>query len=209
MPVVEIATFQASDALLADPDLDFAALSILQNAEGFLGAWTGYDVEDKKARYTVVTWETLEAHKNLHASPSFPELARTFRPAWEEPLTIIDVQFDKDHTAAFDAPLTQLLIHKPTEGKTGDNMNALFAKLANGYASAEGIHRPLVHGPVLEAPGSFVSAIGWNNLEAAASAEATTQSAKLLAAAGVESAKVQFKRRARINGDSQHRRALL
>ncbi|KAJ3535223.1 hypothetical protein NMY22_g6581 [Coprinellus aureogranulatus] len=200
MPVVEIATFQASDALLADPDLDFAALSILQNADGFLGYYPSM---------LILSWETLEAHKNLHASPSFPELARTFRPAWEEPLTIIDVQFDKEHTVAFDAPLTQLLIHKPTEGKTGDDMNALVAKLANGYASTEGIHRPLVHGPVLEAPGSFVSAIGWNNLEAAASAEATTQSAKLLAAAGVESAKVQFKRRARINGDSQHRRALL
>lgn len=37
MPVIELATFQASEALLANPDLALGALEILKNSEGFLG----------------------------------------------------------------------------------------------------------------------------------------------------------------------------
>ena len=37
MPVVEIATFQASEALLGNPDLALGALAIIKNSEGFLG----------------------------------------------------------------------------------------------------------------------------------------------------------------------------
>ena len=37
MPVIELATFQASEALLANPDLALGALEILKNSDGFLG----------------------------------------------------------------------------------------------------------------------------------------------------------------------------
>lgn len=40
MPVVEIATFPASDALIADHDLALGSLEILKKAEGFLGYYT-------------------------------------------------------------------------------------------------------------------------------------------------------------------------
>ena len=36
MPVVEIATFQASEALLANPDLALGALAMIKKSEGFL-----------------------------------------------------------------------------------------------------------------------------------------------------------------------------
>ncbi|KAJ3542492.1 hypothetical protein NMY22_g3503 [Coprinellus aureogranulatus] len=199
MPVVEVATFQASDALLANPDLALGALAILKNAEGFLGAWTGYDVEDKKTAYLIVTWESVELHKKLHASPSYPELTEKLRPALGGPLNIIHVQFDKDHTVAFNAPVTELLTNKLKEGKTKEDLDSVVAELAKHYESTEGIHQPPVHGPVLEEPGTFVSAIGWDSLEAnqaVASAEAATQGAKLLAVVDVKPVKVKFEKRA-------------
>lgn len=84
MPVVEVATFQPSKVLLADPNLDLAALAILERAEGFLGynltplsihldaerglqyrTWTGYDVGDRKTAYVIVSEYRLTRSSNI------------------------------------------------------------------------------------------------------------------------------------------------
>ena len=101
----------------------------------------------------------------MQSSPSYPELAEKLRPTLGGPLTITHVEFDKDHTVAFDAPVTEILTSKLKEGKTKEDLDAAIAELAAHFASAEGIRQPQAHGAVLEAPGTFNTIIGWDTLE--------------------------------------------
>lgn len=75
------------------------------------------------------------------------------------------VEFDKDHTVAFNAPVTEILNHKLKEGKTKEELDRVIAEQAAFYADAKGIRHPQAHGPVLETPGAFISVVGWDSIE--------------------------------------------
>lgn len=76
-------------------------------------------------------------------------------------MTIVNVEFDKDHTVAFNAPVTEILTYKLKEGKAKEDLDAVLVELEAHYARAEGIRQPQTYGPVFELPGTFYSVIGW------------------------------------------------
>lgn len=114
---------------------------------------------------TLLAWDSLESHKNLQSSPAFAGVVEKLAPALGGPLAVTHVEFDKDHTVAFDAPITEILTHKLKEGKTKEDLDKVVAEQAAYYADAKGMRHPQAHGPVLETPGAFYSAIGWDSLE--------------------------------------------
>lgn len=102
----------------------------------------------------------------MQSGPSYPELAEKLRPALGGPLTITHVEFDKDHTVAFDAPVTEILATKLKDGKTKEDLDAAIAELGAYFnATAKGIRQPQAHGAVFENPGTFNTLIGWDSLE--------------------------------------------
>ncbi|KIM43415.1 hypothetical protein M413DRAFT_444241 [Hebeloma cylindrosporum] len=166
MPIVEIVSFTASPAALADVSLGDASLKYTKNAEGALSVVRGFQVEDKTRGYTVITWESLDHHKKMTERDDYPAFVESLKPTLASPLQIQHVQFDGDATAAFTAPVTEITIAKPKEGKTRADIEAVIEEIKKNSHLVKGAHPPLAWGKVQQEPEAYVLAIGWDSVEA-------------------------------------------
>ncbi|KAJ3500153.1 hypothetical protein NMY22_g19356 [Coprinellus aureogranulatus] len=167
MPVVEIATFPASEAFIADPTLlNGPITNILAKADGFISAYVGLQVEDRKTAYLVVVWQSLEAHQKLIADPIYPELGAQLKPALAGAINIQHVEFAGDATVAFNAPVTEVAIAKLKEGKAKEDFVAFIPTIVETSKAVPGIHGPGAYGEVIEEQRSFYLVLGWESVEA-------------------------------------------
>ncbi|KIK07939.1 hypothetical protein K443DRAFT_604541 [Laccaria amethystina LaAM-08-1] len=165
MPVVEFASFVASEALLANHDLLEGAVDDISKVDGFISAYAGLKVEDKKTAYLAVVWETYESHKTLMDSPEYPALIEKLKPALGGPLAMDHIPFNEDVTNALNAPVTQVITSKLKDGQAKDGLldAGTFTKALN---EAVGAHPPVAFGESKENPGTFIVLIGWDSVEA-------------------------------------------
>lgn len=167
MPVVEFASFVASEALLANRDLLAGALDDVSKVNGCLRAYAGLQVEDKKTVYLAIVWETYEAHKTLMDSPEYPALIEKLKPGLGGPLVMNHIPFNEDVTNALSAPTTEVITSKLKDGQAKDALldesASTFTKALN---EAAGVHPPAAVGESKENPGTFIVLIGWDSVEA-------------------------------------------
>jgi len=167
MPVVEIATFTASPALLANHDLAKGALDITAKSEGFTAAYSGLQVEDQKTAYLVIAWESLEAHKKAQASANYAEVQALLRPALASPLVMHHVDFTiGDYAIAFGAPVTHMIHSKLPPNADLEALTARNRTFGLTLAKAPGIRMPPCAGPTMEDPTVYWTAVGWESMEA-------------------------------------------
>ncbi|KAJ3542491.1 hypothetical protein NMY22_g3502 [Coprinellus aureogranulatus] len=147
MPVVEIATFPASEAFIADPTLlNGPITNILAKADGFISAYVGFQVEDQKTAYLVVAQNQLSsgAIKIQHV-----EFAGRCHPS----------------------PSTLLLTEVANCQAEGGQGQGGFRRI-HSYDSRKRlkpfqvIHDPGAYGEVIEEQRSFYLVLGWESVEA-------------------------------------------
>ncbi|KAF6757413.1 hypothetical protein DFP72DRAFT_1044293 [Ephemerocybe angulata] len=165
---VEVASFQASDALLSDPSLVKGASDIISKAEGFKSAYSGFQTEDGKTVYIVLVWESYDLHEKARADPIYAELGAQMKDTLIGPGPYsLEFTVMKDFTISLEAPNTEITYYKIKEGKTKeeltsqfDNMNGIF-----GSQGFTGAHPPAAYGELIEMPGTFLAISGWDRAE--------------------------------------------
>ncbi|KAF6747881.1 hypothetical protein DFP72DRAFT_587873 [Ephemerocybe angulata] len=168
MPVIEITSFEASEALLVNPSLFSMVLDIVSTAEGFISAYGGLQVEDKKTAYLSLTWESMECYKRAVANPRYPEMATKLSAAIVGNPDTLDynfVEFRKDHTPSFDAPVTELCTMQLREGRKAEELEAVLEPMHNVIAAARfsGFHPPPTYGDFVGKSGLFLVTSGWDS----------------------------------------------
>ncbi|TEB39888.1 hypothetical protein FA13DRAFT_1808216 [Coprinellus micaceus] len=95
-PVIEIATFQASAALRADPTLLIPALDTISRANGFLNAYHGFQV-DGTVVFLVIAWKNFAARNAFKASYEHSKIIEQLEPARTGPIDTLHVDVHGDH----------------------------------------------------------------------------------------------------------------
>ncbi|KDR82944.1 hypothetical protein GALMADRAFT_238635 [Galerina marginata CBS 339.88] len=165
MPVVEIAWWPASDALLADPTIVAPALEYISKVDGCLGIYSGLVEEDKKTVYAFIVWETVEHHKTLMKHPEYPAVLG-LAPSVGGELKLNHVNYIKDFVPALTAPTTEILGITLKEGKTKEDLENVLNKLAVRIDAANSKYAPVTWGPTVEDPKKFFLSIGWDSAKA-------------------------------------------
>ncbi|KAF5339017.1 hypothetical protein D9611_008813 [Ephemerocybe angulata] len=187
MPVVEVAAYLASEALLADPGLARRAEEILAKAEGYISSYNGLQIEDKKTNYLVVVWESLENHETLKTSALHADLVSSLKETLVAgPVTLDFTEFTGEFSNSFDAPVTELCVLNLKEGKTEEQLALQFGALNETFTTGNfiGAHPPATFGELVGKRGTFLFTSGWDRVEdhysAAGSEAAQAEAARLL-----------------------------
>jgi len=165
IPVTELVFFTSSEAFRSDPASIINNVGgILGKSEGMISAYHGPEIEDPSQAYLVVLWETLEHHKALISSPSYPALMEGLKPAIGGPFEMLHAKFNKDPTKAFTAPVTEIAVLTATPGKPREEIG----KLLDVISSQEPNSKVTLStwGPVVEKEDVFILVVGWESLEA-------------------------------------------
>lgn len=164
MPVVEIVWWQASEALLADPEIIKPSLEYISKVDGCLGIYSGLAEEDNKTVYGFIVWETLEHHQALINHPEYPAILG-LAPSVDGELKLHHVGFTKEFVPALTAPTTEILGITLKEGKTKEDLYKILGSLATKI-EAENKHGPVTWGQTVEDPQKFWLTIGWDSVKA-------------------------------------------
>jgi len=110
VPVVEVATFVASEAYKKDPSVILPALKLLQSTAGCIGIWHGLQIQDSSSLYLIVLWETLDHHLvYMNDKEEYPKLGAAIQPAIERLIGLYHVRFPEDIQPALNAPTTEIV----------------------------------------------------------------------------------------------------
>ncbi|KAF6757414.1 hypothetical protein DFP72DRAFT_1111553 [Ephemerocybe angulata] len=148
-PVVEFASFPASDAFLVDPSCIEPLCKALSKAKDFLSAFHGLQVEDKRTIYLVIEWESIDDHMKFASTPEFAKIQEDMKPCMTGPIEMVHVNFIGDHTKPLSCPTTELV------------MGSIF----NALVGEKGFHPHATYGEVVEKPGTYYATIGWDKVE--------------------------------------------
>ncbi|KDR82943.1 hypothetical protein GALMADRAFT_134467 [Galerina marginata CBS 339.88] len=165
MPVVEIAWWPASDALLADPTVVGPALEYISKVDGCLGIYSGLAEEDKKTVYAFIVWETVEHHKTLMKHPEYPAILG-LAPSVGGELKLNHIEYIQDFVPALTAPTTEILGISLREGKTREDLEKALAAVNSKVEVANPKYAPVAWGPTVEDPQKFWLNIGWESAKA-------------------------------------------
>ncbi|TFK49735.1 hypothetical protein OE88DRAFT_1662367 [Heliocybe sulcata] len=178
--VTELVVFDASEAYQKDNKAAQGLVDVLNKTDGKIATWHGPGVEDPTKGYLWVRWESLDAHKALMDSPTYPDLIASMKPCLAGEFEMVHVKFNKDPLEALNAPATEVVTVTLKEGKSEVDITAFLeqgSKMELPGASAS------AYGPVVEKPGSFIMIVGWSSVEAHQKVreERTEEAAKVLA----------------------------
>ncbi|KAH9480321.1 hypothetical protein JR316_0006919 [Psilocybe cubensis] len=167
---VEHLAFTASEGFLADKSLfDQLKVWLDNNITGFLKVFWGFEVQEPTHAHIFVLWKSPELHKQASQHPEFHS---GFMPLFSKLFTapgpsVHLIDYDNDPTNAFSAAVTEFAIVKPKEGHTQAEIDEVAELIKAGVAGQDGIHLPLVRGPVVNSDQSdYAQAAGWDSIEA-------------------------------------------
>ncbi|KAF4617764.1 hypothetical protein D9613_006147 [Agrocybe pediades] len=164
MPVIEIASWTASDAYLADPKVLQPGIDYLKNVDGCISAYSGVAEEDGKTLYLLNIWETLEHHQTLMKRPGYPSVLGFDPSVGEGTFTINHVEFIQDYKPAIDAPCTELLVFNLKEGKSTEDLYHGIDGIASKVHEINAQYAPVAYGEALEKDDRRVYALlGWDS----------------------------------------------
>jgi len=168
MPVYEVASWTASDALLKDKATLKPGFEFSIKVEGCLGGYYGLQEEDKKTAHIFVPWTKYEHHKNLMDDPvQYPIVMAKLKPAiGRGKFFMSHVEFNEDATAALNAPVTEILGVTLKLGHTRQEFDNIMSTITSKASSDRGNYGPAVWGPTIENPNKFWVLIGWKSSKA-------------------------------------------
>ncbi|KAF8158086.1 hypothetical protein B0H34DRAFT_440812 [Crassisporium funariophilum] len=166
MPVVEIISFHASEALIADPTLGHVGRDYLKKCEGCISLGRGFQSDDKTKVITVVVWESYGHYENMTKRDDYAGFLADFKCTLASGLLLQHVEFKSDPANAFHAPITEMSTFKVKEGHSQAELDGVIAEIAKNQHLAKGMYPPLAWGEVKQTPGTYILFIGWDSVEA-------------------------------------------
>jgi len=145
-------------------------IDYLKTTKGYIGTHHAPQVEDNTKAYSFVQWQAYEDHKNVLDSPTYhvdviEKVLPVVFPSNPPPLKIVHVQFDKDPTKAFDAPVTEIVV-LTLKPEYKDKKEQLKGLLTSFIAVADNVSLSAVWGQTREDEDLFVEIFGWESIEA-------------------------------------------
>jgi len=170
MAVVELVKFAASEAFINDQSSGKEFYDLLKSSDGCLALYYGLHQEDPKIGIITVVWETYEHHQKLMEAPHYPNFLEHAKPLSVGDFQIQHIPVDVDPTAAFTAPITEFGYLTPKEGKDEEECLRILRESGGLVSVAKGVHPPAVWGEIRENPRHYRVIVGWEGLEAHATA---------------------------------------
>ncbi|KAF9468498.1 hypothetical protein BDZ94DRAFT_1245503 [Collybia nuda] len=164
MPIVEVVTFPGSDTFIKDQAVSRAVLERLARAEGFISTHNGLQFEDGRTGYLIVVWESYEHHKRLMEHEDYGGLVQSLISSTSGNLEMQHIDFDGDSTLALTSPATEFVTFK-AKPNSEEKLVSAFKRLAGELIKASSCHC-VVFGESREHKGTFMTAIGWDSVEA-------------------------------------------
>jgi len=165
MTVLEVACFDASEALLGDHELTRASLEALAKSDGCIKVYYGFDVDKGKKAFMAAIWESFDHYKKFTKSDGYPAVVESMKPAMAGPLQMQHVEVKTDPTTALEAPVTEITIVSLKEGRTFEEVRAMGEKVDANAHLAKGAHIPSSWGPTFQDGQKIVVAAGWDSVE--------------------------------------------
>ncbi|PPQ95303.1 hypothetical protein CVT25_001034 [Psilocybe cyanescens] len=163
MPIVEITSWEATNAYIADPSIFKPVVEGITKSDGCIGIHSGLVEEDRKRFHSFIVWETLEHHKALTSQPSFAEWLKIIQSVKVGESKTSHVDFVKDFTPALTAPTTEILWMTLNEGKTKEDLYNILSTMATKIDAGNAKYAPVTWGPTLEDSNTFYLTIGWDS----------------------------------------------
>ncbi|KAF8956993.1 hypothetical protein BDZ97DRAFT_137718 [Flammula alnicola] len=176
MTIVEIVSFTASEALLADPSLGDAAVEYLKMAEGCQKALRGFQVKDKTKAYLVVTWDSYNSYEKLQKRGDYPSFVESMKENLSGAPVVQHLDFDVDSSNAFGAPVTELATITPKDGHSQEDLDVLLAEFREEASKTKSLTPPIAVGKIKQIPEAYLTALGWDGVEIHADAAVNVKS---------------------------------
>jgi len=167
-PVVEIVSFHSVKSYRDDPAKALAGfVDVIKKLDGHVATYHAPEVEDDTKAYLIIEWKSYEHHKAIMESPSYSNIVASLRPALstfvDPAIKAVHVDFDKDPSAAFGAPATEMAsfaLNDPSKKAIAvENLKLLADTYMKGSIMK-------AWGPTVEDENLFMVAVGWVNIAA-------------------------------------------
>ncbi|KAF8547192.1 hypothetical protein OG21DRAFT_1501679 [Imleria badia] len=158
----EVLIFESSEAFRNDPSLAIPPLDIVLKADGVHApGYYGKEIKESSTRgYFFLNWDNFESHKAVIDAPSYPAVIEALKPSLGGKVEMYHVHFSAPTIAAFDSPVTEVLI---LTLKAPENRAAV-VELLSEFSEASG--KRLVFGQTLEDENKYILVGGWQTAEA-------------------------------------------
>ncbi|KAF9524297.1 hypothetical protein CPB83DRAFT_910065 [Crepidotus variabilis] len=164
MPVYEILSVPASDLLAQDHSLFQPLIDHMSGADGILEVRYGFTEENEKNFYGIIKWETLDHHKAVRQSPGHANFREKMQPLVAGKPQVVHIEFEKDPSAAFDAPVTEITWFLLKDGITKANIKEIVNQEAGSkMLTLPGIIPGAAWNETIEDPSKCVLFGGWES----------------------------------------------
>ncbi|KJA17459.1 hypothetical protein HYPSUDRAFT_1017863 [Hypholoma sublateritium FD-334 SS-4] len=181
MPSVEVVSFTASPALLADIKLADGVLDYLKNVEGCISIVKGYTIEEPTKVCMLITWDSYESYESMTRREDYGSLRENMKLLLAAPPTIYHVDFDVDISEAVAASFTEIAVLTPKEGYAVQEVTSVMKKMQGITAHYPGVMFGMPIGQIRDVSGSVLILAGWVSLEAPEETAKTSPFAELVA----------------------------
>ncbi|KAF5369512.1 hypothetical protein D9758_002774 [Tetrapyrgos nigripes] len=168
MTIVEIFTFDATDAYVADPAGTWKDLKDSHSGlNGLLNFHHGPHVENASKGSCLVTWDKVESFEAVTSESRQSARTQAFSLAVKgnSQLQLFDIG-TADITKITGAPVTELTVMKVKEGKTKADLNSIFEGLKKASEPLKACHGFEVGWSTKKGEeGTFLVLMGWDSME--------------------------------------------
>ncbi|KAJ7302952.1 hypothetical protein DFH08DRAFT_722458 [Mycena albidolilacea] len=164
MPLIQLATFSASEEFASSQDIFKESVNLIKGAEGYKGSFYGLQVEDKKIGYFISVWESSE-HRQKLVKASYADITEKLKPAVGGQFETVHANVSCDPNAALSSPVVAVGILTLKAGGSADKLRSLLEELGERADTVTGARPPCIRGQSIEDKSKFLVAIGWDSLE--------------------------------------------
>ncbi|KAJ7848873.1 hypothetical protein B0H14DRAFT_2767090 [Mycena olivaceomarginata] len=165
MPLIQLATFSASEEFASSTDIFKEPVNLITGAEDYKGSFYGLQVEDKKTGYFISVWESSEHRQKLVKDASYAGITEKLKPAVAGQFETVHANVSCDPNPALSAPVVAVGILTLKAGGSADKLRSLLEELGERADTVAGARPPCIRGQSIEDKSKFLVAIGWDSLE--------------------------------------------
>ncbi|KAK7048584.1 hypothetical protein R3P38DRAFT_2870280 [Favolaschia claudopus] len=166
MVAIQITSFPASDAFIANPEIVKEPMELIKTADGYKGSVYGIKVEDKRTGYLVSIWESFEHREKLSQNPAFAGFGDKVKAALNGPLVRDHFDFSGSLEPALSAPIVEIVTFTLKPGASVEKLTSILAEVQKAGGGAPGLQGPAIMGQSVEDPSKLFVIVGWDSVEA-------------------------------------------
>jgi hypothetical protein len=165
MSVLE-AVWVKSAAYASDPtEIDTKVFSKFAQIDGVLSRYKGTNVSKSDEHVWVIIWENKAKH-DAFVNGGAESVTGPFRSYTDAPPFFSSIPIDSsDYKKVLSAPVVSFGYATPKEGVTRESVAPLLDSLTAEQDKLPATHGS-IRGPINEKPGTFLSVMGWDSVEA-------------------------------------------